>query len=124
RRDLVESLGARMFNRRLRAGINEGRLDALSASAGATDFAGALRWTQISARGEPADWRALLDQTALELQRARLHGFTEVELADATADAVAAAERSVKVESTMPSRVFVGRIHEAIATGEPAMSAQ
>lgn len=124
RRDLVESLGERMFNRRVRAMINEGRLDALSASAGATDFAGALRWTQVSARGEPADWRAMLEQTAMELQRARLHGFREVELADATADAIAAAERGVQVESTMPSRVFVGRIHEAIVAGEPAMSAQ
>jgi zinc protease len=124
RRDLIDSMGSRIFNRRLSALINEGKLDALSASAGSSDFAGALRWTQISGRGEPAEWRAVLQQIALELQRARLHGFTQRELDDATTDAIAAVERSVKVEATMPSRAFVGRIHEAIATGEPPMSAQ
>ncbi|MFG0285442.1 MAG: M16 family metallopeptidase [Phycisphaerales bacterium JB039] len=123
RRDLVESLASRMFNRRLRARAAAGELDALNASAGSSDFAGALRWTQISARGEAADWQAMLTQIAEELQRARLHGFTEQELADARADAQAAVDRAVEVEPTMSSRAFMSRIHNAVAIGEPPMSA-
>ncbi len=123
RRDLVESLGSRIYNRRLGALVNAGELSALSASAGSSDFAGAMRWTQVSARGEIDQWRTMLQEIATELQRARLHGFTERELEDAKTDARAAVDRAVEVEPTMSARSFLGRIHNAVATGEPPMAA-
>jgi len=124
RRDLVEYLGSWIFNRRLSTAVAEGRAPFLQAVAGGGDVFRA--WHQVEARaaGLPARWQEMLDFLALELQRARLHGFTEQELGDANTALAAQLEQAVATESTRPARAVLGNLNRAIESGDPVMSAE
>jgi len=123
RRDLVERLGQRMFNDRLDDLVRRGEVAMLTGSASAGDFAGAIRWTQVSARGEPGTWPTMLEELGRELRRATLHGFNPDELEDARRELRAAAERAVETDRTRPSPAVRARLVEAVASGEPMPSA-
>lgn len=124
REHLVEYLGTQAFNRRLQAMVAAGDTSFTSASASAADTFNAFKWIQLDARGEKEKWRQMLTELAAELQRARIHGFTEREIEDARTQMLAWAERAVEVEPTQGARRILGAYNMAVATGETIMSAK
>lgn len=123
RSDLVRTIGTWAFNRRMSAKVASGKASFLTASADIGDTAGAIRQASASATGKPEQWRAMLAELGEELARARQHGFTENELADAKRALLASAEQAVPRESTMPANAMIGRFNRAVNDGEPIMSA-
>lgn len=123
RRDLVDSMAAWMFNRRLEQKVAEGKVAFQDASAGATDLFHAGLIATIAASGEPSKWQAMLTDLATELQRARLNGFTDQELGDARKALLAAAERGVETEPTRSSRAILSGWAGAVTAEEPITSA-
>jgi zinc protease len=123
RRDLVEEVATRAFNRRIGAKIQKGGVSYLSASATAMNFVGTLFMKSADASGEPGKWRQMLAELGTDVQRARLHGFSQREIADVKAQIIASAEQAVEQEKTMPARVVIGMINRGVATGEPILSA-
>jgi len=124
RESLVENMATVAFNRRLEAKINEGEMRFLRGSAFSRDLFEAFRVSQVSASGEPAVWREMLRDLALELQRARLHGFSDREMEAVRAQVHAAAERAVEQEPTQPARQILQRLNGVVAEGEPFLSAE
>ncbi len=123
RRDLVELIGTWAFNRRIAAEQAKRKTPYLSASASAQDLANAINFATISATGEPGKWKEMLAEAGVELQRARVHGFTEREIADARNALISQAEEGVQREATLPARAMLGRINGAVAAEEAPMSA-
>lgn len=124
REQWVERLAQVAFGRRMERKINEGALKSLSIDASSTDLAGALRWSSVSAGGEPGKWKQMLTELGTELQRARLHGFTQKELDDARTQIISQGERAVQVEGTLPAAVLLRGMNSTVARGEPIMSPQ
>jgi zinc protease len=124
RRDLVELIGTWAFNRRIESELAKGGTAFLSAFAGGQSINQALVIHQASAAGEPEKWADMLTELATHIQRARIHGFTEEEIADARKALIAQAEQSVQREATLPARAVLARINSDVAAGEPVMSAQ
>ena len=123
RRDLVELIGARVFNRRISAQLAQGKVSFLSAGASARQEARALRLIAAEASGKPDAWRQMLADLAMDLQRARLHGFSERELRDVRTALIAQGEEEVRREKTLPARVILRQINSAVADREPVLSA-
>ena len=123
RADLVETIGQWALNRRISAQLNKGGMPYLGASASSQDIGGAVHLAVSSANGKTESWRAMLTQLGVDIQRARLHGFTELELKDAREALISQAEEAAKRESTTPARGTLARINGAIANREPIMSA-
>lgn len=123
RADLVESLGERAFNRRMGAKLNRGGTAYLSASASINDYFNTLRQVSVEATGKTEEWPRLLSELAEDLQRARLHGFTQREIEDVKTELIASAERFVEQEKTLPARVVLQQMNANVAAGEPIMSA-
>ncbi|MBY0308065.1 MAG: insulinase family protein, partial [Phycisphaerales bacterium] len=124
RSDLVETIGTFAFNRRLAAKRDEGKVSFLNASASTQTLFNAARLTQADVSAEPDKWREAFSQLATELQRARLNGFTDQEVADARAELISQAEVAARRESTLDARALVARYSTSINDGEPIMSAQ
>jgi zinc protease len=122
RRDLVELIGTWAFNRRIAAEQAKRKTPYLSASASAQDLANAVSFATITAVGEPGKWKEMLAEAGVELQRARIHGFTEREIADARNALISQAEEGVQREATLPARAMLGRINGAVAAEEAPMS--
>jgi hypothetical protein len=123
RRDLVDSIGAWSFNRRLQKKVAEGKVNFLGGGASAGDLFGAALLAQISCRGEPGKWEQMLSELAIETQRAYLHGFSEQEVADARKEIQAGAERAVETEATLPAQAILDGWNSAITDGTPITSA-
>jgi zinc protease len=123
RRSMAQQIGSWAFNRRMQAKLAAGGASYQRAGASVGNFSTLLRRASASAAGEPGKWKDMLAELSLELQRARLHGFTERELADARKDILAGAEEAVRREPTTPARAIVAGINESITTGETNMSA-
>jgi zinc protease len=123
RQSLIESLASSVFNRRLRKKINEGETTMLSGGAFMSDLFNAVRVSIINADGRPDQWEAMLDESARELRRARLHGFSSLEIDDARKSLVARAERGAESEATLPARAILGSINSSVATGATVLSA-
>lgn len=123
RRDLVESIATAAFNRRMGRKLAEGKVSFLTASASTSNLFNAMQWSEVSASGEPAKWREMLAEVALELQRARLHGFSAREIDDIKAQLVSSAEQAVERESTVRGDALLRQINSAVATGDTIMSA-
>ena len=117
RESLVESLASSVFNRRLSKKVNEGEMLMLGGGAFAADLFDALRLSMIVSSGRPDAWKAMLEESAAELRRARLHGFTSREIDDARKGLIAQAERAAESEGTLPARAILGQFNEAVATG-------
>lgn len=124
RDDLVLRIAESCFNRRLGEKADRGGTAYLSVRASAGDQANAMYEAGINARSNPGKWKETLNESALELQRARAFGFTSREFDDTIKQMTAGAERAVDTEATMPSSSFVSRINNDITAGEPTMSAQ
>ena len=123
RRDLIEYMSSWIINRRLSTLIAEGKAPFLSASAGTGQTAGAIRTSQARATGRPDAWKDMLEALAVEVQRARLHGFTEQELADANSAIQALLDQAVETESSRQARAVLNGINRSVTSGEPLMSA-
>ncbi len=123
RDSLVEDLASSVFNRRLSRKVNEGEMEMLGGGAFAADLFDALRLSIITASGRPDAWKGMLDESARELRRARLHGFTGREIDDARKAMIANAERAAESEGTLPARAILGRFNNAVASGETLTSA-
>jgi zinc protease len=121
---LVERIGIRAFNARVRDLAGEGRATFVRASASASDIPGAARLVQVSAAGEARAWRAMLADLAAELQRARTHGFSEREIERVRGEVRAEAEHARATEPTRPASAILAELSEAEARGEPMMSAE
>ncbi|TMQ22149.1 MAG: insulinase family protein [Candidatus Rokuibacteriota bacterium] len=123
RREIVEAMGSWAFNRRMSALVAAGQAAFLNADASLDDWPRALRMVTVAASGRPDTWRAMLSDLGTELQRARLHGFTERELQDARAAFVADAEEAVRRETTRPAREVLRALNRAVTAETPPMSA-
>ncbi len=124
RDDLVVRLGTRALNRRLSDKVSAGGTSYLSANVSAGNQVGTIYTAEISGRAKPGQWKAALQELALELQRARKFGFAEQEVSDARKGFLAGAKRSVQREPTSEARTLLSRMNRSIAAGEPIMSAQ
>jgi zinc protease len=123
-REIVEAMGTWAFNRRLSADIAAGRTSFLGASASADNWTGVYRMTTTEASGRPGTWRTMLKELGTEVQRARLHGFTEREVRQARAMLIAAAEEAVRREATRPAREILRELNRDVARRRPPMSAE
>jgi zinc protease len=123
RRELVDRIGSWAFNRRMSADIAAGHVPFLDASASIQDWSGTLRLTSVDASGRPGTWRAMLTSLGIELERARLHGFSEREVADARAALTAEAEEAVQREATRPAREVLRQLNREVSRQAPPMSA-
>jgi zinc protease len=123
RRELVESIGTWAFRRRMSAEIAAGRAAFLDADASIQEWPGTMRMLSVEASGRPGTWRAMLKDLGTELQRARLHGFSERELADARTAIVADAEEGVRREATRTAREVLRQLNSDVSRGTRPMSA-
>jgi zinc protease len=118
RQDLVRGLGTSMFNRRLGAKLAKGGTSFLSGSAFAENLFGAAALRQVGFEGEPAKWKDMLTELGTELQRARLHGFTQREMDDVKREMIAGAERLVEQSTTMRADTLIRMVNNSVATGD------
>lgn len=123
RERLVESVAAQAFNRRLGAKINENAVSFTTGSAAALDLFDAMHLTQLSVTGEAEDWETMLRESAAELRRARLHGFSQREVDDVRKALISGAERAAERAGTMPAGARLGALNNSIATGATPISA-
>ena len=123
RRELVESIGTWAFRRRMSAEIAAGHAAFLDADASIQEWPGTLRMFTVEASGRPGTWRAMIKDLGTELQRARLHGFSERELADARTAIIADAEESVRREATRTAREVLRQLNGEVSRGTRPMSA-
>ena len=123
RREIVDSIGAWTFRRRMSAEIEAGRAAFLDADATVQEWPGTLRMLTVEASGRPGTWRSMLKQLGTELQRARLHGFSEREIADARTAIIADSEEAVRRESTRTAREVLRQLNGDVTRGSRPMSA-
>ncbi len=124
RNDLIQRLATMVFNRRLGAKVASGEVSFLNGFAFAADLFKALFVSQIQVQGEPENWRDMLGDMAIEVQRVRLHGVSEQELDDGRVMVLSGAEQAVKVELTLPAQALIRRYNSAIANGQTIVSAE
>ncbi len=124
RDELVSDIATWIVRRRMEARVNEGKASYLDASVFEADLFNALHIAQVGAQGDSGKWRDILGDVAEDLQRARLHGFTDQELDDARRAMISGAERALETEPTVAARQLLGQINAAVAADRPVMSAQ
>ena len=80
---------------------------------------------QIGAEAEaaPAAWTVAMTELISDMQSARLHGFTEQELAIVKKAMLAAAEHAAQTEATQDARAFLSAMNQALSVGERPRSA-
>lgn len=121
RDDVVATLAERAMNRRLADKNAKGGtayLNARVSLGGDTTSYDA----SISGSAKPGQWKATLNELALEMQRARAFGFTSREVEDAKKELIAGAERAVETEATTPAQGIISAMNGAVTSGEPIMS--
>jgi zinc protease len=124
RRDMVDRIATWCFDRRLDQKIAEGKVSFQRGGPASSDMFRVAHLSSITASGEPGKWKSMLTDLAVEVQRARLHGFAEQEVADARAEILSATEQSVKTEPTMNAGSMLAMWNGAISAGVPITSAQ
>ena len=124
RTELVESIGSWIVNRRYDERVKKGEASFRGANAGVSNFFNDALMISASASGEPPDWAKMLEETIVELNRAREHGFTQRELDLARKEILAGAEHAVKTEPTQNARRIINQIVFAVNNRVPVLSAQ
>jgi len=122
RADLVRELALSAFDHRIGKKLDKGGTSYLRAGASASNSGTTFFESSVEASGKPEQWRAMLDEVATDLQRARLHGFTAREIDDVKTNLLSGAEEAVARESSVSSARFVQRLNSAISDHEPVMS--
>ncbi len=124
RDEVVTSFGTAAFNRRIQTKMAQGSQIYQNLSARAGRFHHDLAYsTSVSCGGKPENWRPMLDALGTELQRARLHGFTQREIDAIRTQRLSGAEEAVKRESSMQAGAIIREIDSALTSGSPVMSA-
>lgn len=123
RRDLVEEIATSALNRRVGAKLAKGGMSFTSGSASTQNLFNAAHIRGMDVTGEPGKWRDMLKEMGTELQRARLHGFTDREIDDVKSNLTAGAERFVEQEKSIPANGLIRRLNNSIASGDTPMSA-
>jgi zinc protease len=123
RRQLVEQLGVWMVNRRIEQRIREGTAPYQRARVSQGLFLGTTEQLNTSAEAAPAAWTEALTALITDVQRARLHGFTDQELEIAKTATLATAEHTAQTESTQDALVFIRAMNRALSLGERPLSA-
>ncbi len=124
RRDLVESVGSWIVNRRFDERVQRGDAAFQYAYTYAADYFNEAVIVEGAARGEPADWNKMLDQLVEEIQRARQHGLSQRELELARKEILADAERAVETEPTRNARGILMEMNSSVSDEEPILSAE
>jgi zinc protease len=123
RRDLVQQLGTSAFSRRIGAKLAKGGTSYLSANANTQSLFNAMTYSSIGCEGEPGKWKDMLKEVGAEVQRARIHGFTQREIDDVKTAMLSNAEQFVKQEGSMPARMVINRLNRNVAAGDTIMNA-
>src|SRR5215831_16776152 len=123
RRQRLERLGTWMVNRRMEQRIREGTAPYQTASVGQGAFLGVAEQMGAEAEAAPAAWMAAMTDLISDIQSARLHGFTDQELAIVKKAMLAAAEQATQTESTQDARAFLSAMNRALSIGERPRSA-
>ncbi len=121
--EIVETLGTFCFNRRIQNKLSEGGTSYLGERASAQNLFNAARVAECGADGKPEKWKEMLSELGTDVQRARIHGFTQRELDDVKREMMTGAEQFVERERTMNAGQILGRMNRTLADGEPIMSA-
>lgn len=124
KRDFTEAIAMQAFNRRLREKVSKGEVSFQAGGGSIGNMANAVRISGVSISGEAEKWETMLQDAAREVVRARKFGFTQREVDDIAKEIIANAEQAVATESGRDARSFLGEMNEAIASGEPFLSAQ
>jgi zinc protease len=124
RRNLVETLGSWIFNRRMGNLVREGQAPFQNASAYKFPFLNVCSYIEAEASGEPAKSEAMLTALLIELKRAREHGFLNQELEDGKKSLLSSADQRAKTESTRDARAFLSGMNSSIERGRMSMSAK
>jgi zinc protease len=124
RRDLIEQVSAWIVNRRLEERVQKGEASYQNASAYVAQYFKDGVVAAAMAEGDPDKWQPMLDEVAVEIVRARLHGFSARELDLARKELLADAERSVNTESTRNAKSFVFQMNGAVTDGDTLLSAE
>ncbi len=124
RADLVARLGTSALNRRLNEKVSAGGTSYLSARVSVSNDPNSIYTAELSGRANPGKWKETLNEMALELQRARVFGFTAREIDDVKKEMLSGAERAVETESTNTSQGLISRLNGNVTDGEPTMSPQ
>ena len=121
---LVDYVATSAFNRRLEAKIDSGALTSLGGGASAGNNFNAAKMQQVSMACKPDKWQTALTEMGTEVQRARLHGFTQREIEDVRKDVLAFAERNLEQEATRRADAVIGSWNNSVAEGDTILSAQ
>lgn len=124
RQRLVEAMGTWCFDRRLQQKVSQGKVSFQSGGAQISDLFGAGRLTAIIAHGDADKWKQMLTDSATELRRATLHGFTDQELGDARKEMQSNVERAVETEAGRSDSAVLGEIDQAVENGDTITSSQ
>jgi zinc protease len=122
RAELVEEIGSRILFRRCHRRAHTDAVAFRSAVTGIARFLRQGRLVTAVARGEPEQWRKILEDLIVEITRARKHGFSREELDEVCKDYLETVERRTQTEAMQNARVILQTLSEAVAGGEPIMS--
>jgi zinc protease len=115
RRRVVADLGIWIAKRRLQQLMQEGKAPYQSVRIDYAVLLNVAEQFSVEATTAPETWAETLRSLLTELQRARLHGFTVQELADAKKAKLAAAEHAVQTEPTRDAREFLRAVNRALS---------
>lgn len=119
---LVDRLAVGVLDRRLDAATASGEASFQRAMAFSDSLFGALYVAEVWARGRPDDWRSMIVGLAHQLQRARVLGVDEREVADAGREILARARRDAEREPTLPAGTVLRRLIDGLTRGDTLIS--
>lgn len=122
REDLVQRIAGSAFSDRISDKIAAGVVSYTTIGASSRNDPDTFRETEISVSCQPGKWKQALVEMGTEVQRARLHGFTDREVEDVKKDIISGAERAVETEASTTSQGFVQRMNGAVVSREPILS--
>lgn len=120
---VVQRLGTWIVNRRLQQLVQEGKAPFQSAHVAVSSLFGVATQRGAEADAEPAAWSEALSSLLTEVERARRHGFTPQELANAKTAFLANIEHAAQTESTRDARFFLRMMNRALTKEERPRSA-
>lgn len=123
RREVLDQLAARCFNRRSHRLGAAGKVGYLSAEASSREVPASIRTVEARCRCDTRQWRRDLLDFATVVQRARRHGFSDREVADAKALLIADAEEAVERDAARTTREVIRALDADVTAGGPMPSA-
>jgi zinc protease len=123
RRELVEALAVRAYERRSQRLTATGGASFLESDCGIRDLLGAMTQYRVHARCAARNWAKQLGDLGVAVQRARLHGFSDREIDDARAATLAESEEAADRAASVPARQVLTRMNAEVTAQEPILSA-